>query len=192
MTSRAVSFCQFLHPGSPGAPPRSPPRAASSTASSSACLLPCVAAATAYAETYRLIGRAMVKCVLDGAAVPDLLAPSVYKYLLGEQTYDLRDLEAFHPAEARKLRQILAGETSHAFGSSAPPLPPGPSPGGAPGSQGVELARRVSVAVQGELEGVRAPALAVLRAGFAEVDLTAYLGVFTASDLRELITSTAA
>ena len=38
----------------------------------------------------------------------------------------------------------------------------------------------------------RAPALAALRAGFAEVDLTAYLGVFTASDLRELITTTAA
>ena len=62
--------------------------------------------------------------------------------------------EAFHPAEARKLRQILSG---------------------APGSEAEELMRQ---RVQGELVvvGVRTPALAALRAGFAEADLTAYLG----------------
>ena len=64
---------------------RSSSLGANTGSSGTACLLPSVAAALGYSETHRLIGRAMVKCVLDGAAVPDLLAPSVYKYLLGER-----------------------------------------------------------------------------------------------------------
>ena len=186
---------------------------------------PCAAR---FAETYRLIGRAMVKCVMDGAAVPDLLAPSVYKYLLGERAHNLRDLQAFHPAEARKLRQILAGSPGVSQGAGAgnsssstssisstsastfhhrgsadanPPLPPGPAPAPAPppppppppgGEASDERARRVHEAVERELVGGRSPALAALRAGFSEVDLSAYLGVFTADDLRELITATTA
>jgi hypothetical protein len=46
--------------------------------------------------------------------------------------------------------------------------------------------------VERELVGARSPALAALRAGFSEVDLSAYLGVFTADDLRELVTATTA
>jgi len=60
-----------------------------------------------------------------------------------------------------------------------------------PGEAADERTRRVHAAVEVELVGQRSPALAALRAGFSEVDLTAYLGVFTANDLRELVTTMA-
>lgn len=145
---------------------------------SGACLLPSAAAAVQWAETYRLIGRVMVKCILDGCVVPDLLAPSVYKYLLGQRVESLRDLEAFHPEEASRLKQVLSATASE---STRPSL------GGGNAAKGVT--REVAAAVEMELVGVRAPALAALRAGFSEVDLSAYLGMFSSSDLRELVTT---
>ena len=60
-------------------------------------------------DRFFALGRAMAAAIVDGAEIPPVLAPSVYKYLLNaSKGGTLVDLELFDYSEALKLREAMA------------------------------------------------------------------------------------
>lgn len=55
---------------------------------------------------YRAVGRAMVKCLLEGRRIGSRLAPSVFKFITGTDT-TLRDLQA---SVLRAERMVSLGD----------------------------------------------------------------------------------
>lgn len=66
-------------------------------------------------DRMQLIGKTLVKVVLDGRLVPHkAFAPSLYKYLCGNPV-TFEDLEVFHPAKAADLRRLLTEPNAEAW-----------------------------------------------------------------------------
>jgi hypothetical protein len=57
-------------------------------------------------HTYRMIGRILVKSIIDGRPIPARFAPSFFKYLLGIEP-SLRDMELYDRTLATSLQAVL-------------------------------------------------------------------------------------
>eukprot|EP00752_Nemacystus_decipiens_P001338 g1328.t1 len=111
---------------------------------------------------YRAIGRAMVKCLLEGRRIGSRLAPSVFKFITGTDT-TLRDLQDFDPHTFESLKWMLAntGMRDMGFDFEDVGLPDkGPVTDG-------NKSEYVSAKASLILVGSRRPALEALKDGFA-------------------------
>jgi len=109
-------------------------------------------------QDFRNFGRYLMKCLIDGKAVPPLFAPSLFKYLVGRRP-TMHDLEAFDPNLALRLRFSLAED--HQF-------------------EAVEA--KVEEVLVKRIE----PQLAAIKEGFHEFDLSKLVGEFSGFDLVAL------
>eukprot|EP00898_Chlorokybus_atmophyticus_P005482 jgi/Chlat1/5935/Chrsp4S06260 len=148
-------------------------------------------------RTYELIGKVLVKSMVDRRPIPAVFAPSSFKYLLGHEP-SLRDLELYDRTLAMSLRELLVrpadglnlffedelldyvdetqGTSSEQSGSRAPVA-----------VTDANKRQYVQHRVQYVLVGCRQRQLEAMRRGFQEVDLSSYLQVFSCTDLMLLV-----
>jgi hypothetical protein len=150
-------------------------------------------------DVFEVVGRLLVKCLIDGHAVPAVLAPSVFKFLLGAEVVAAADLEPFFPQLATILRQLgevqfaqpgaveQALQLRHRAEALLPHLPHLPHARALTSEERcAEFAQRLAQEV---LVDSRREQLEALKAGFSAVDLSGYLPVFSPRDLICLFTS---
>ncbi|KAK3281611.1 hypothetical protein CYMTET_10606 [Cymbomonas tetramitiformis] len=128
-------------------------------------------------HTFRMIGRILVKSIIDRRPIPMRLAPSVFKYLLGIRP-TLRDLELYDRTLATTLREVLlrpAGNLHLFLGEDQRPVTDS------------NKAAYVHERVWEVLVGCREQQLRAVKEGFEEVDLCSYIQVFTCADLMLLV-----
>eukprot|EP00238_Polyblepharides_amylifera_P013244 CAMPEP_0196578402 /NCGR_PEP_ID=MMETSP1081-20130531/7306_1 /TAXON_ID=36882 /ORGANISM="Pyramimonas amylifera, Strain CCMP720" /LENGTH=470 /DNA_ID=CAMNT_0041897607 /DNA_START=174 /DNA_END=1586 /DNA_ORIENTATION=+ len=175
---------------------------------SGSAYLPSASASVAFMDpksqvvpSLELLGRVMVKCVIDGYPIPPVFGPSLPKFLLGEAP-TLQDLEPFHPHLATKLNTLLSlnFQSSRAqqisllqqiheiileinllLGSSDSKMPSL--------NDRVDCEEYVMNIIEQVLIDSRKPQLNALKEGFSAVDLSCYLLVFSSRDLSFLFTS---
>ncbi|CAM9525155.1 unnamed protein product [Scytosiphon promiscuus] len=111
---------------------------------------------------YRTIGRAMVKCLLEGRRIGSRLAPSVFKYITGTST-TLRDLQDFDPQTFESLKWMLANTGMREMGFDFEDVG---QPDKGPVTDG-NKADYVSAKARLILVESRKPALEALKGGFA-------------------------
>eukprot|EP00903_Cladosiphon_okamuranus_P007175 g6967.t1 len=137
---------------------------------------------------YRAIGRAMVKCLLEGRRIGSRLAPSVFKFITGTDT-TLRDLQDFDPQTFESLKWMLANTGMRDMGFDFDEV-------GLPDKGAVtdgNKAEYVSAKARLILVESRRPALEALEDGFARAlrDLSpgaaGFMGLLSHADWRVLL-----
>jgi len=146
-------------------------------------------------HTYRMIGRIMVKSIIDGRPIPARFAPSFFKYMLGIEP-SLRDMELYDRTLATSLQAVLLKPVANLGIFFEPVSPAGEEAGGAaeaeldlepvPVTDSNKLAY-VQSRVHDTLVGCREAQLRAIKEGFQEVDLQPYLQMFSCTDLMLLV-----